>query len=64
MSETVRDIVDQEGEDGGGVFVADEIASVEERKAASAEAADIREDEEDYDYGTSLSDGWRRQRPT
>ena len=39
--------MDQEREDRGGVFVADEIASAEEEKAAAAEAAARREEEEE-----------------
>ena len=39
--------MDQEGEDGCGVFVADEIALAEEEKAAAAEAAARREEEEE-----------------
>ena len=44
---TVRDGVDREGEDRGGVFVANEIASTDEEKAAAAEAASRREEEEE-----------------
>ena len=39
--------MDQEGEDGGGAFVADEIASAEEEKSAVAKAAARREEEEE-----------------
>ena len=39
--------MDREGEDGGRVFLADEIASAEEEKAAAAEAAARREEEEE-----------------
>ena len=49
--------MDREGEDGGGVFVADEIASAEEEKAAAAKAAARREEEEEL---RRLSDLERR----
>ena len=39
--------MDRDREDGGVVFVADEIASAEEEKAAAAEAAARREEEEE-----------------
>ena len=39
--------MDREGEDRGGVFVADEIASTEEEKAAAAEPSNRREEGEE-----------------
>ena len=46
--------MDQEGEDRGGVFVADEIASVEEEKATAAEPTNRKEEGEELQQRNEL----------